>query len=110
MNTVVRELPPGKLASARSYRVPETDFGSGYIDITFRLHVIDQEWSSRRCGLRLLLSNSLEDWGDVTAELGGIFTHREMAERFHDDDFGTGDTCRRAQRIIGRAGEIVLAG
>src|ERR1700730_15086663 len=106
MNTVVRELPPGKLANPRSYRVWETDFGSGYMDFTFRRPSIRRG----SCCDRSPLHNTLEDWRDVATELRRIFAHREMSELFHNDDFGTVDSGCRAHRIVGRAGEIILAG
>src|ERR1700730_4934660 len=106
MNTVVRELPPGKLAKARSYRVRETDFVSGYMDFTFRRPSIRRG----SCCDRGPLHNTLEDWRDVATELRRIFAHREMPELLHNDDFGTVDSSCRAHRILGRAGEIILAG
>src|SRR6202035_3542098 len=109
MKMVVRELPPGRLASARSYNAWETDFGSGYIDFTFRQHA-NQEWSSCQRRLRLLLGDPFENRRDVAAEPYGVLAHREMTEPFHDDDFGAVDAGRGAQRILRRAGEVVLAG
>src|SRR5947209_1255031 len=105
MNTVVRELPPGRLARARSYKVREADCGSGYIDFTFR----GTQSISRVLGCsRRVLNNPIEDWCNVATELGWIFTHREMTELLHDDDLGAVDARRGAQRVRGRAGEIIL--
>src|SRR6202165_129807 len=105
MKTVVREVPPGRLAKARSYRVWETDFGSGYMEFTFRRPSIRRG----SCCDRSPLHNTLEDWRDVATELRRIFAHREMPELFHDDDFGTVDSSCRAHRIGGGAGENILA-
>src|SRR4051812_24260118 len=107
MNTVVRELPPGRLARARSYKVREVDCGSGYIAFTFG------RMPSIRGGLRCdrrILNNPIEDRRNVAAELGRIFAHRKMTELLHDDDLGALDARRSAQRIGWRAGEIILPG
>src|SRR4051794_36208660 len=107
MNTVVRVLPPGKLASARSYMAHEADFGSGYIDFTFRENAVN--WIRSCCHRDVLLNNPVEHGSDVAAELRGIFTHWEMTELLHDDDFRTLYACRRPQGIGGRAREKIFS-
>src|SRR5580692_5205581 len=57
-----------------------------------------------------LLENLIEDRRDVAAKLFGVLAHRKMTELLHDGDAGALDRCSRPQRIVRRAGEIVLAG
>jgi hypothetical protein len=86
MNTVVRVLPPGKLARARSYIARETDFGSGYIEFnlgrtqsTGKGHVAIVAQNPGRALVRCSggTSRVSRDWG--------------MTKLLHDDDFGAVD-------------------
>src|SRR4051812_16130394 len=105
MNTVVRVLPPGKLASARPYILDETDIGSGYMHSTFRP---DASTARSYCCRDVPLSNPVQHGADIAAEQCWIFTHREMTELVHDDDLRTLDARRCPRGISGHAREIVL--
>src|SRR3990170_1687010 len=52
----------------------------------------------------------VEDGEQVRAELGGVLAHREVADLLHDRDARALDLLRGAARVLGRAGEVVLAG
>ena len=47
---------------------------------------------------------------DALAELRRVLAHRKVPELLHDRDLRARDTSRRAQRVFGRAGEVILAG
>ena len=66
------------------------------------------KWSTLHCSRRRL-DDPVENGRNVVTELRRIFAHREMTELLHDDDLGAADACGSAQRIGGRAGEIILA-
>src|SRR3954465_11046485 len=107
MNTVVRELPPGKLARARSYKMRDVDRGSGYIGFTFGGTPSPRR---RRCWNRRSLNDPVENRRNVATELGRIFAHWKMTELLHDDDLGALYARSGAQRIGGRTGKIILSG
>ena len=55
-------------------------------------------------------ANFFKHGQDVGAEVGGVFAHGEVAERLHHGHLDALDALGSAQRVLGRAGEIVLAG
>ena len=57
-----------------------------------------------------LLQNPAENRRDISAKLFGIFTHRKMAEPFHDGDAGAANRGSRPHRVFRRAGKIIFAG
>src|SRR3954452_5625502 len=67
-------------------------------------------WVQSFCERHILLDDPVEHGRDVSAELLGIFTHREVTELLHDHDLGACDACRGPQRIGRLAREIVFAG
>src|SRR5438105_935903 len=103
MNTVVRVLPPGRLASARSYIAREADCGSGYIEFTSGSNAA-KEMTEAIFADCVLLNNPLQNWRDIPTKLRWIFAHRKMTKFLHDDNFGTLDALCSTQSIGWSAG------
>src|SRR5690349_5887707 len=73
--------------------------------------MIQRNFITYASSLRILLvEDVLQNRRDVAAELLWVFAHREMAEPLHDGGLRAGNAGRGAQRVLRRAGKIVLPG
>src|SRR5580704_19698073 len=57
-----------------------------------------------------LLRDLRQHGQNVLAELRGILAHREVTDFLHDPHLDARNLAGRAQRVLGSAGEVVLAG
>ena len=56
------------------------------------------------------LPDLMQNRRDVLPELRRMLAHRKVPELLHDRHLRTRNASRRAQRVLGRAGKVVLAG
>src|SRR5260370_41526661 len=62
------------------------------------------------CPLASLRRDLRQHRQDVLAELRWVLAHREVADFLHDLNLDARDLPGRAQRVLGRAGEVGFAG